>query len=74
MADDRDEPNKTTDIDSLNSSNDSFELTKHDLDYIPNQVKADEFFSSETIERLKEPNNIDHQNFQDFLQALVLCH
>ena len=60
MADDRDEQNKTTDIDSLNSSNDSFELTKHDLDYIPNQVKADEFFSSETIERLKEPNNIDH--------------
>ena len=51
-ADERDSQNMTRDADSLNSSNDSAELTKHELDYLPNQVKQEDFFSSKAIEQL----------------------
>ena len=59
---------------SLNSSIESIELNKNELDYIPSQVKNDKTFVSKAIEQIKDENHIDHFIFQEFLLALVLCH
>ena len=60
---DKIDTNKTTDVDSLDSSIGSIDLNKDELEYVPNHVKDDEIFRSKTVEQLEDNSHVDHQAF-----------